>query len=206
MSGFTLTYKDSSGVLPANSDKLLPGLDPALFVEQFDIEGSCGSRLTLRNLPRLARLGANMTEGELVIEGDAGCDLGAHMKGGIIRVTGSCGDRAGVQMRRGMIVVGNSAGACPGFRMVAGTIIIGRGPYEHPGLEMRRGTIVCLDSKKPIDTNAAFTLAGEYELAAMPVLSLIAQASGIDMPHDRWRLLTGDRFELNKGEIWQPSI
>jgi formylmethanofuran dehydrogenase subunit C len=206
MSGLTLTYKDSPDSLPVNVDRLLPGLDPDLFTEQFIIECSPENRLTLRNLPVVDGLGAHMSDGELVIEGDVGCELGAQMRGGIIRVMGNCGDRAGMRMRRGMITIAGSAGATPGFRMTAGTIVIGRGPYDHPGLEMRRGTIICLDGECGVGENGAFALAGEYELAAMPALSLIARSGGFDVKHNRWRLLTGDRFELNKGEVWQPAV
>lgn len=200
MSGLTLTYKSESASLPIPVDKLLPGVDASSLADLFDIDGQSGEKLTLRNCPPLDRLGTGMTEGELIVEGDVGRELGAHMRGGVIHVTGDAGDHVGLRMRRGTIIVDGCAGAAPGFRMVAGTMVIGRGPYDHPGLEMRRGTIVCLDTKHQVSENAAFACAGEYEQAAMPVLRLIAGR----VRHPHWRLLTGDRFELNKGEVWQP--
>ncbi len=181
MSGYTLTYRQGS----PDAAALRPGVDPATPDDMFDAEGEACDRLTLRNLPPMNDLGAEMDGGLLVIDGDAG-------------------DHVGRSMRRGVILVRGRAGACPGFRMGAGTIVIERGPYDHPGLEMRRGTIICLDALQPLQSNGALTEEGEFELSAVSTLALILRNIGGDITHERWRLFSGDRFELNKGEIWQP--
>ncbi len=128
------------------------------------------SILQLEGLPPWDRLGAGMTGGELIIDGDVGHDLGASMTGGRIHVhgraghrvggpdytssrgmtggeiviDGDAGDYAGLRMRRGLIAIRGHAGASPGFRMIAGTVVVGHGPLNAPGLEMRRGTVLGL--------------------------------------------------------------
>ncbi|HKT59742.1 MAG TPA: hypothetical protein VJQ46_06805, partial [Gemmatimonadales bacterium] len=52
-----------------------------------------------------SRLGAGLTEGVVVIEGDVGDEVGLGMAGGSIDVRGNAGDRAGAaapEARRGM--------------------------------------------------------------------------------------------------------
>lgn len=193
MSGYTLTWKthgppsladgamirpDTLGMMEADklrAVRLNVGSQTVPLGDLFDVSGTPGDTLTLRGAPPLPRLGAKMTSGTLLIEGDAGDGLGASMRGGLIRVSGKAGHRvggpdyttergmtggeivvagdtgdyAGLRMRRGMIVITGSAGKSPGFRMLAGTLVIARGTLDAPGLEMRRGTIVSLDATSP---------------------------------------------------------
>jgi formylmethanofuran dehydrogenase subunit C len=187
MSGFALIYKERTPAMIEGS-QLRPDTLCALSAQVlaatplrigraqvplgdvFSIVPAADDALTICNAPPLDRLGANMSGGELIIEGDAGDDVGASMSGGRIRVhghaghraggpeftsrrgmtggeiiiRGNAGDHAGFLMRRGIIAIAGRAGNSPGFRMLAGTLIIGHGPLNHPGLEMQRGTIICL--------------------------------------------------------------
>lgn len=200
MSGYTLTWVGDSVPRPWPADgaflqPALSELDPLALSAWpirighttrtldhfFKIDGDLAEKnaprkLTVRNAPRWSRVGARMTGGELIIEGDVGDELGASMTGGLIRVTGSAGHRvagpdfgttrganggtiivngnvgdyAGLRMRRGLVFVGGSAGASPGFRMLAGSIVIAHGALDHPLLEARRGTVLSLEHS--IDT------------------------------------------------------
>lgn len=198
MSGYTLTYRgsmslnftDGSMLRPDVLGQLPPKEVQARLGDAFEISGEPGETLTLRNAPPLHRLGERMNGGELIVEGDAG-------------------DYAGFQMRRGLIVVRGKAGASPGYRMSAGTIVVEHGPLDHPGLEMRRGTIVCLDDKHPTSLNAAFIETGRFHGGEITILRLLWQhlrqrGIPVDKAIDTamFLLATGDRFELNKGELW----
>lgn len=256
MSGYVLTYR--SGSLPALVDgsQLRPDtlgvLDRAALAavllpigrslvpleKCFDIEGSEGSTLVIRNAPLFDRLGANMTNGTLIIHGDAGDDLGASMTGGLIRVHGSAGQRvggpavtskrgmtggeilidgnagdyAGFLMRRGLIAIASQTGKSPGYRMLAGTIVLGSPCDSHPGLEMQRGTIIGCDQMK---VPASFGASGNIAASAMPAMLMVLRrlrsldwkceagpmAVTCNAASGAWRLWSGDRLTLNKGEV-----
>ncbi len=169
-----------------------------------DVSGEPSDCVVLRDAPPLDRLGAQMTGGELRVEGDAGHDLGASMSGGVIRVAGNAGDRVGgpdvsqprgmtggtiaiegnagdhvgLRMRRGLIMVGGQCGASPGYRMLAGSLVIGRGPVDHAGLEMRRGTIICLYDDNPAVTGPNFSEATRDQpiaVSAMPAVAMLVR-------------------------------
>jgi len=183
--------------------------------EMCDVEmtGTGGDReqsahVTLVGAPPLDRLGAGMTGGALVVDGDVGDDLGASMSGGSIHVKGSAahhvggpdisasrgmtggtiaiegdaGDFVGLRMRRGMIVVAGRCGRSPGYRMLAGSVVVGQGPIDAPGLEMRRGTIISLDQEHLVALGGSFveaTASQALSAAACPaVLLTIREAIG----------------------------
>lgn len=95
------------------------------------------------------RLGQGMSQGRLVVEGDAGDRLGESMKGGTIEVAGSAGAFAGTLMHAGTIRVAGDAGAFAGaalaggrFGMTGGALIVGGSLGERAGDRMQRGVIV----------------------------------------------------------------
>ncbi len=59
---------------------------------------------------RCDRIGQGLTEGEIVVDGDAGAYLGSKMRAGKIAVSGSAGVLAGASMRGGMIDIAGHAG------------------------------------------------------------------------------------------------
>jgi formylmethanofuran dehydrogenase subunit C len=117
---------------------------------------------------RLDNIGAGMTRGELVVDGDAGAYVALGMSGGRLLVTGSAGygaatalaggevriggdagDQIGgalpgerTGMREGIVVVGGSAGASLGDRMRRGLIVVAGGAGPFCGSRMSAGTIV----------------------------------------------------------------
>lgn len=114
-----------------------------------DGPGEGAGRLELAgDLARCERLGADLEDGALVVDGDAGDHLGAGMSGGSVTVRGSAGGWCGAEMTGGRIRVeedvGRRAGAAyPGGRhgMNRGVILVegDAGPYL--GETMRRGLI-----------------------------------------------------------------
>jgi formylmethanofuran dehydrogenase subunit C len=125
---------------------------------------------------RLDRIGHAMTDGEIVVEGDAGAQAGRLMRGGSLMIRGGAGPWAGsamvggkleilgeagdhlggpfagetVGMRGGVIVVRGSAGARAADRMRRGTIVVegACGPYA--GSRMIAGTLVVLRQAGPL--------------------------------------------------------
>ena len=59
---------------------------------------------------RCDRIGQGLTEGEIIVDGDAGAYLGSKMRAGKIAVSGSTGTLAGASMRGGMIDISRNAG------------------------------------------------------------------------------------------------
>jgi hypothetical protein len=77
---------------------------------------------------------------------------------------------------------------------------------------MRRGTILCLDTEAgvPQGTGSAFEPDGVFDADQLPAIRLVLlelRRLGVAWPEAvlgaSVRLLRGDRFELNRGEIWQ---
>ena len=102
----------------------------------FEMEGESGDKpkeVTIRmsgDLSKVRRIGACMTDGEIIVQGDIGMHTGEEMKGGTIVVQGNAGSWTGSAMRGGTIEVKGSAGAYIG------------GPYRGSAEGMRGGTIV----------------------------------------------------------------
>lgn len=105
---------------------------------------------------RLDDVGAEMTRGELAVEGDVGACVGLEMSGGRILVEGSAGQGAGTAMGGGDLRITGNAGdhvgtALPGERegMRSGTVIIEGDAGAGVGDRMRLGLIVVLGSVGP---------------------------------------------------------
>ena len=164
-------------------------------------------------------LGASMTGGLIRVEGSAGHRVGGPavtskrgMTGGEILIAGNAGDYAGFLMRRGLIAIAGRTGKSPGYRMLAGTIVLGSPCAEHPGLEMQRGTIIGCDK---VQVPASFSAGGDIAASAMPAMLMVLRrlrslgwrceagpfAKSSDVASGAWRLWSGDRLTLNKGEV-----
>lgn len=140
-----------------------------LFTVEHD-EGQ-GEDMTIRivgDLTRVKRIGAKMSRGRIVVEGNVGMRLGEEMrggeitvkgnadawagrmmKGGKIEVAGNAGDYIGssyrgstVGMKGGTIIVRGNAGIEVGCFMNGGLIRIGGKAEEFVGMHMRGGTIL----------------------------------------------------------------
>lgn len=180
------------------------------------------------DLRRFDGLGAHMSSGELIVDGDVGAWAGAEMSGGVLRiagdagarlgaaypgarvgmtggeivVTGDAGEEAGAGMRRGLVAVGGRAGSGAGLRMLAGTVIALGGIGEEAGLGNKRGSLVSGRATRPLPSYAFATR------CRPPALGLqLRRAREIGLTVDdaflrgRWARWSGDRTELTRGEI-----
>lgn len=100
------------------------------------------------NLSGVHWIGAHMTSGKIVVEGNGGRHIGSEMRGGEIHVLGNAGDWVGGEMHGGFIHVRGRAGHLIGaaYRgsakgMTKGTILIGGDAGNEIGHTLRRGLI-----------------------------------------------------------------
>ena len=109
-------------------------------VRRIHIEDACD---------RLDWIGHGMSDGEIVVDGDAGSQAGRLMTGGRLTITGNSGPWAASGMRGGEIEVRGAAGdrlggPLPGEMagMRGGVVIVRGDAGERTGDRLRRGTIV----------------------------------------------------------------
>jgi formylmethanofuran dehydrogenase subunit C len=150
--------------------------------DAFKVKGKDASALHFAGTDgRCDKIGAGLSEGEIVVEGDAGAYLGAGMKGGKIEVKGNAGPLAGASMaggriaisgdaaeraagilvgetmgmKRGLLTIGGNAGPLLGERMRRGLVIVGGDAGDYAGGRMIAGTILF---KRGVGRNAGFGL------------------------------------------------
>lgn len=118
--------------------------------EFFCVEGEANGVLELEgDLSRVKLIGSDMSDGQLIINGDVGTHLGACMSGGEIVVSGNAGDWVGREMNGGRITIKGDAGHMVGSAVrgsavgiLGGEIIIHGNCRNEAGSGMRRGLIV----------------------------------------------------------------
>lgn len=100
------------------------------------------------NLAGVHWIGAQMSEGEIHIRGDAGRHVGSEMTGGVIHVHGNASDWVGGEMHGGLIHVHGNAGHLVGsayrgsrMGMTGGTILVDGSVGNEVGLTLRRGLV-----------------------------------------------------------------
>ena len=126
------------------------GRDRVNMGDLFEIRGSDASTLVFEGATEhLHGLGAGMTGGTLMVEGDAGDRVGAGMSGGVLQVNGGIGHDGGVGMSGGVLeVIGNCGdrlgGARPGTSrgMSGGEIVVRGHAGAGVGARCRRGLLV----------------------------------------------------------------
>lgn len=129
--------------------RVLHGNQQAEVGDFFTVEGTWDGVLRLEgDLRRVKLIGAGMTAGQVIIEGDVGAHLGAQMTGGEITVEGNAEDWVGREMSGGRIVVKGHAGHMVGSAVRGssvgirgGEIIIHGNARNEVGNGMRRGLI-----------------------------------------------------------------
>ena len=112
---------------------------------------SSSEEITIRisgDVGKVRRIGAGMSIGEIIIDGDIGMHLGEEMEGGIITVAGNAGSWVGSMMKNGTIEVKGNAGDYVGaaYRgstrgMGGGTVIVHGNAGNEVGCFMRGGLI-----------------------------------------------------------------
>jgi formylmethanofuran dehydrogenase subunit C len=143
--------------------------EPVTVGDMFKVKGNDAAKLRLVGTDgRCDRIGQGLTEGEIVVDGDAGAYLGAAMRGGALIVNGSAGPFAGggmaggtvdiagsageraagvivgetFGMRGGKLSIGGKAGPMLGERMRRGLVIVAGGAGDYAGARMIAGTIL----------------------------------------------------------------
>jgi formylmethanofuran dehydrogenase subunit C len=200
----------------------------------FDLSGKAGDTLRLSGgLELVDGLGAGLSQGTVVVEGNVGNGAGVGMSGGVLDIHGNAGARVGAAlpgskrgmlggelivrgsagqdagsfMRRGLLVVARSAGERTGLGMIAGTVIIIGAAGTDTGLWSKRGSVVALGNIVP---PAAYVYACTYRPIHLRVLLGRLRAL-YDLPirrqhiHGQFRRFSGDFAELGRGEILQWS-
>lgn len=209
---------------------VLYGGRPAHLGDFFAIQGERAARVRLvGDLARASGVGAGMSGGDLVIEGNVGHDTGARMSGGTIDIHGNAGDnlggaapgasrgmtggeivvrgRAGMDvaasLRRGLIVIVGEAGDRVGQRMIAGSVMLLGKAGRGAGRWIKRGSIVSLE---PLERPATFRYACTYRPPHLSVTFLyLRKRYGLSIDHryvvGRYARYSGDLAEVGKGEI-----
>ena len=118
--------------------------------EFFDMSGDpLDARMEFEgNLSGVHWIGAQMSEGEIHIRGDAGRHVGSEMTGGTIHVHGNASDWVGGEMHGGLIHVHGNAGHLVGsayrgsrLGMTGGAILVDGSVGNEVGLTLRRGLV-----------------------------------------------------------------
>jgi formylmethanofuran dehydrogenase subunit C len=213
----------------------LEGVGAVPLDDLFEVSGDVGARTRLvGDLALMDGIGAGLTGGELIVEGNAGSCVGGRMSGGVIDIRGNVGPRvggaeagakrgmlggeilvrgsadreAGTGMRRGLIVIQGDVGRHAGRGMLAGSLVVFGSLGIDPGLFSRRGSIVALGAYDP---PAAYRYACTYRPPHLRVtLSYLKSRHGVPVTPAQiagaYRRYSGDLAELGAGEIlaWQP--
>ncbi|QXP92002.1 formylmethanofuran dehydrogenase subunit C [Methylococcus capsulatus] len=149
--------------------------------------------------------------GIVEICGNAGDLLGSALPGnkkgmseGVVIVRGDAGDRVGDHMRRGSILIEGNAGMYLGARMTAGTIAVRGRIGACAGYAMKRGTLLVYGS--PVSIGATFNDCGLHTLGFLPLLlkgyqGLNTCFSETRACRSRVRRLVGDLSVQGRGEI-----
>lgn len=118
--------------------------------ERFDHVGAdMNDGEIVMNGPVGIRAGRLMRGGKLTIGGDAGPWAGSGLRGGVLEIKGNAGERLGgpvagetAGMRGGMLIVRGDAGARAGDRLRRGTIVIDGAAGPYLGSRMIAGTVI----------------------------------------------------------------
>jgi formylmethanofuran dehydrogenase subunit C len=148
---FKVTGSDASEVRFAGTDSRCDKIGAGMTKGAIVVDGDAG-----------AYLGAGMKKGKIEVSGNAGVLAGASMAGGSIAIAGDSGERAGgvnvgetLGMRGGVVTIGSNAGSLLGERMRRGLVIVGGDAGDYAGGRMVAGTILI---KRRVGANAGFGL------------------------------------------------
>lgn len=129
--------------------EVIHGNDIAMLGDFFTVKGNGHEVIHLEgDAGAIKYIGAGMSHGEILIDGDVGMHLGCGMSGGQITVNGNAGDWVGPEMSGGRIVINGNAGHMVGsaYRgqpvgILGGEIFVHGNAKNEIGSAMRRGLI-----------------------------------------------------------------
>lgn len=142
-------FKDKSQAELKEID-LFVGNERMKLKDFFIIKGEYSDKIEIDgDLVNFKRVGQEMTQGEIEINGNVGLHTGAKMSGGKIKINGNASDWLGAEMTGGVIEVSGQAGDYIGaayrgnkLGMNRGVIIIHGSAGDFIGQKMRRGEIL----------------------------------------------------------------
>jgi formylmethanofuran dehydrogenase subunit C len=196
----------------------------------FEITGEPEGRIRfVGDLHNADRLGAGLSEGEVMVEGSVGREAGMALAGGSLDIKGNAGPRAGAAplgykqgmtggelivrgsagpeagaaMRRGLLLVTKTAGERTGLGMIAGTVVVFGTSGRETGLWSKRGSVVALGQITPPPT---YSYACTYQpIILRLLLTRLSARYGLSVQRKHltgfYRRYSGDMAELGKGEI-----
>lgn len=169
----------------------------------FKVRGERSARVcVLGSVANVNGLGAGMTGGELIIDGDAGDRVGAGMTGGLVDVRGNVGNDAGAAMGGGVLRVSGNAGDRLGAPrgasrgMTGGEIVVSGSAGSEAAARTRRGLVVVVGDAGSLAARAmiAGTLVVLGRTGTDPGRSsqrgTIIAVGGIDVPVTYWHACT----------------
>jgi formylmethanofuran dehydrogenase subunit C len=204
--------------------------EPVPLGELCDVTGEADGSIRFEgDFRTVVRLGAELSEGRVRVEGSVGDELGLAMAGGSIEVRGHAGAGAGAAaaearrgmtggelvvhgsaaqgagglMRRGLIAVGGSLGSYAGAGMIAGTVLAMGAIGPAAGLWSKRGSIVALGE---VAIPSTYRYACTYQPIHLRLMLTSLKARyglAVKSRHlsGSYRRYSGDLAELGKGEI-----
>jgi formylmethanofuran dehydrogenase subunit C len=196
----------------------------------FEITGSPEGRIRFEgDLDSADRLGAGLSGGQVIVEGNVGKEAGLAMSGGALLIKGDAGQRAGAAplgfkrgmtggeliiqgsagseagaaMRRGLLVIVRDAGERTGLGMIAGNVIVFGTAGLDTGLWSKRGSVVALGRITPPATYAYACTYQPIHLRLMLTRLRIRYGLAVHRRHltGLYRRYSGDLAESGKGEI-----
>jgi formylmethanofuran dehydrogenase subunit C len=127
------------------------------------------------------------------------------MTNGEILVNGNAGNEIGNGMRRGLIAIGGRSGDAAGVNMLAGSVFLFGEPGIRPGAGMRRGTIGFFGTNNAPDMLPTFKYSCTYRPVFLQFFLVQLKSMGFPVPDNcfdsDYKRFCGDFLELGKGEI-----
>jgi formylmethanofuran dehydrogenase subunit C len=146
---FKLTGKDAGVLRFVGTDGRCDKIGEGLTEGEILVDGDAG-----------AYLGAGMKRGRIEVKGNAGVLAGASMTGGTLAIAGDAGERAGgilvgetMGMKGGLLTIGGNAGPMLGERMRRGLVIVHGDAGDYAGARAIAGTILF---KRGVGRNAGY--------------------------------------------------
>jgi formylmethanofuran dehydrogenase subunit C len=190
---------------------------PARLADCFTVAGSAADGVLhcRGDFSRVHWLGAGLSAGEVLVNGDVGRHAGERMTGGRLAVSGSAGDWLACGMAGGSVQIGGNAGdnaaaALPGERqgMTGGSVTVSGSVGRLAGSRMRRGLLAVGGT---CGEAAGFEmLAGTVLVAGRP-----GRLAGLGMRRGSVILLGAAESEklsawlppnFRRGAVWSPAF
>jgi len=171
--------------------------------------GDDGAIECVGDFSRVHRVGAQMTVGTIVVQGDVGRHAGEAMAGGTLTITGHAGDWLAAEMTGGSLRVGgragdNVAGALPGSiaGMRGGVVVVAGDVGCLAGARMRRGILA-------IGGDCGAGVAFEMRAGTAIVAGRIGENACLGMKRGTLIALVGIPVlspTFQRGSVWSPTF